>query len=271
MSGLLIAGRTVPVPGLNVIPPAPDGPAWASLEPGDYRLRQTSWVRQVVLHTTKGIWPQPIIPAPGLPGRAQAVADFWRRDPTHSAAHLVIDLDGSVACLCDLAYVAAYHAEMSNDWSVGIELYQLAGGGIHQATLNAAAVLVPAVCDALGIPFQVHGGEYRGRPLPRMEQMRDGARHQLGGPDCVGVFGHRDNTSNRGRGDPGDAVYTALIAAGAEPLDYSTGEDLRVGAARQTWLVQHGAKLTIDGKVGPQSLAAARRKGYTRWRDVPSA
>lgn len=269
--GLLIAGRSVLVPGLTIIPPAPAGPHWCSLDPGDYRMRHTGWVRQVVLHTTKGDWPQPILPGAGVPGRARAVADFWRGDPTHSAAHLVIDLDGSVACLCDLAYVAAYHAEMSNDWSVGIELYQVAGGGIYQATLDAAARLVPAICDALGIPFQIHHAIYANEPLVRMETVVNGRRHQVGGPDVVGVIGHRDNTSNRGRGDPGDAVYDALIAAGAEPLDYTTGEDLRVGAARQTYLVQHGARIQIDGKVGPASLAAARRLGYLRWRDVPAA
>lgn len=268
---LLIAGRQVPVPGLTIIPPAPVGPAWASLEPGDYRMRRTTWVRQVILHSTKGVWPQPIIPGGGLAGRSQAVADFWRGDPTHSAAQLVIDQDGSVACLCDLAYVAAYHAEMSNDWSIGIELYQIAGGGVYQATLDAAALLVPAICDALGIPFQIHSAPYHGKPLVRMERLDAAGRHQLGGPDVIGVCGHRDQTNNRGRGDPGDAVYAALIAAGAEPLDYSVGEDLRVGAARQTYLVQHGARITIDGLIGPVSLSAARRQGFARWREVPTS
>lgn len=270
MTGLLIAGRTIAVPGVTVIPPAPVGPAWCSLGPADYRLRKTSWVRQIILHTTKGIWPQPILPGAGPAGKAQSVADFWRGDPTHSGAHLVIDLDGTVACLADLAYVAAYHAEMSNDHSIGIELYQVAGGGVYQATIDAAVTLVPALCEALGIPFQIHGAPYRGRPLTRMEILAGGARHQLGGPDCVGVLGHRDNTGNRGRGDPGDAIYAALIAAGAEPLDYSTGEDLRVGAARQTWLVANGAKLTIDGRIGPVSLAAAKRLGF-KWKEVPTA
>lgn len=269
--GLLIAGRSVPVPGLTIIPPAPVGPAWCSLEPGDYRMRNTSWVRQVVLHTTKGSWPQPILPGAGPGGSARVVAEFWRGDLTHSAAQIVIDADGTVACLCDLAYVAAYHAEMSNDWSVGIELYQIAGGGVYQATLDAAAALVPALCDALGIPFQIHAGAYGGKPLVRMERLDNTGRHQLGGPDVVGVIGHRDNTNNRGRGDPGDAVYAALIAAGAEPLDFAVGEDLRVGAARQTYLVQHGAKIAIDGKVGPVSLLAGRRQGFKRWRDVPRA
>src|SRR5262245_59524820 len=169
--GLLIAGRSVPVPGLTIIPPAPAGPHWASLDPGDYRMRQTSWVRQIILHSTKGAWPQTILPSAGPAGKAQAVADFWRGDPTHSAAHIVIDLDGTVVCLADLAYVAAYHAEMANDHSIGVELYQLAGGGLYQATIDAATKLVPAICDAIGIPFQIHHAPYRNEPLPRMERV----------------------------------------------------------------------------------------------------
>lgn len=269
MTGLLIAGRTVPVPGLTVIPPAPVGPSWCSLGPEDYRMRRTNWVRQVILHTTKGDWPQPILPGAGAPGRAQAVADFWRGDPLHSAAHLVVDLDGTVACLCDLAYVAAYHAEMSNDWSVGIEMYQLAGGGVHEATLDATVKLVSALCDALGIPEQMPD-RYHGEPLMRMEMGCGPQRRNLGGPDCVGVFGHRNNTGNRGRGDPGDEIFARLARAGFEQFDYDNKLDLQRGADRQSYLVGHGAKIDIDGKVGPVSLAAARRQGFKRWREVPA-
>ena len=46
MTGLLIRGQLVPVPGHTVIPPASaGGPAWCSLNPGDYRQRPTLWVR----------------------------------------------------------------------------------------------------------------------------------------------------------------------------------------------------------------------------------
>lgn len=269
MSGLLIAGRMVPVPGVTVIPPAPIGPSWASLDPGDYRMRRTSWVRQVMLHTTKGTWPQPILPGAGPGNSARVVADFWRGDSAHSAAQLVVDTDGTIVCLCDLAYVAAYHAEASNDYSVGIEMYQVAGGGVYQATIDATVWLVETLCDAIGIPFQLHAGLYHGDPLRRMEITVGGQRQQLGGPDCVGVLGHRNNTSNRGRGDPGDAICAALIAAGAEPLDYATGQDLDVGRARQRHLRGLGEPIVADGLVGPASMAAARRRGFARWSQVP--
>jgi N-acetylmuramoyl-L-alanine amidase-like protein len=277
VSGLLIAGRMIPVPGVTVIPPAPIGPSWAMLDPRDFRPRSTSWVRQIILHTTGGHWPQPILRNPGPGGHARQIAEMWSGrdrgggDQIHSAAQIIVDFDGTVVCLCDLADVAAYHAEGSNDWSVGIEMSTTPGGGLYQATIDATVEILPVLCYELGIPFQIHWRPYTGAPLSRMELNMAGVRHQLGGPDCVGIFGHRDNTSTRGGGDPGDAIYVALISAGAEPLDYAAGEDLKVGAARQAWLVQHGAQITIDGKVGPVSLAAARRLGYRHWCLVPTS
>jgi hypothetical protein len=280
IGALLIAGRNVLVPGVTVIPPAPNGPSWCSLAVGDYRLRHTSWVRQLVIHSTGGHWPQPIIPGAGPAGHARQIADMWSGadrcggDQVHSAAQIIVDFDGSIACLCDLAHVAAYHAEMSNDWSIGIEMSTRPDGAIYQATIDATVKLVPVLCEAIGIPFQIHSASYHNEPLLRMEEtVRVNGRpqrKQFGGPDAIGIFGHRDNTSQRGRGDPGDAIYEALHAAGAEALDYSTGEDLRVGAARQAWLVSNGAKIMIDGLIGPVSLSAAKRQGFRSWRLVPT-
>lgn len=268
-TGLLINGVLVPVPGLTVIPPASHGgPAWATLDAGDYRTRVTPWVRQVILHTTKGIWPQSVLPGAGQGERGKVVADFWRADPAHSAAQLVVDTDGVVACLCDLARVASYHAEASNFWSIGIEMYQESSGGVYDATLAATARLVRALCEVFGIPAQIPRGPYRGVPLARMETGSGAERRQLGGPDLVGVLGHRDNTSARGRGDPGDEIWARLAADGFERLDYAIGEDLSVGRQRQAALVARGERLVVDGIVGPATIAAARRQGFARWRDV---
>lgn len=265
--GLLIDGRLVPVPGVTVVPPTvAGGPKWAQLDPGDYKARPTPWVRQIILHTTKGTWPQYVRAGAGPGGADKIVADFWRGDPVHSAAHLVFDTDGSVVCLCDLARVMTFHATVSNPWSVGIEMYQMSDGGIYEATLAATAALIKVLCAEFGIPEQLPRGAYQNRPLHRMIN---------GGPDCVGVFGHRDNTDRRGRGDPGDEIYSRLAAAGFERLDYDAGEDLRLGAERQVTLnaldaaAGHTyAPLVVDGVCGPASMRAMRRHGFARWRDV---
>jgi hypothetical protein len=268
--GLLISGRIVPVPGLTIIPPASHGgPAWARLDRGDCTSRH-AWIRQVIVHTTGGHWPQPILADPGPGGEAARYADIWQTDPVHSAAHLVVDSAGTVACLADLVEITAYHAEASNPWSIGIEMVQGKDGSVHQATIDATARLVAAICDTIGIPEQCPCGPYRGAPLRGMEFVGPTGRHQIGGANYVGVFGHRDNTSARGRGDPGDAIWTALAALGFEGIDYDSGKDIEIGKARQAALVARGARLEVNGLVGPSSLAAARQQGFARWRDVPS-
>ena len=276
MTGLLINDRSVEVPGVHILNVHDD--ARLRLDGADCRARKTTWVRQVILHSTGGRWPQPIVEADGPGGEALRYADIWHTDPTHSGAHVLVESNGSAACLADLATACAYHAEASNDWSVGIEMYQRPDGGIHMATIRSTVAIVRTICEAMNIPLQLHAKVYANAPLLRMEASDGPHRHQIGGPDCVGVFGHRDNTSNRGQGDPGDAIYSALFAAGAEPLDYSTGVDLRIGAARQRWLNAEANRrgetlrpLTVDGLVGPRSLERARQLVVPRWRDVPVA
>lgn len=275
---LLIENKLVPVAGLNILPPAEvGGPHWARLDPGDYAPRRTPWVRQIIVHTTGGLWPQPVLPGAGKLGHAREIADMWRGadrgggERVHSAAQLIVDFDGTVVCLCDLFRCAAYHAEASNAFSIGIEMCTRPDGSIYEATLKAAAKLIDALCWPLfPIPRQMVRGPYRGRPLSRMEDsINVNARRQFGGPDCVGVFGHRDNTSERGRGDPGDAIFAELAALGFEAWDFEAREDILVAKERQAVLNARGARLLVDGQVGARSLLAAENQGYARWRDVP--
>jgi hypothetical protein len=162
------------------------------------------------------------------------------------------------ACLCDVATVAAFHATVANERSVGVEIYQESGGGIHAAALDAAVRVVLALCEALDIPPIVLGAGYNGRPLPELLD---------GGTVYRGIYGHRSNTTRRGRGDPGDEIFTRLIVAGAEAMPISRYHANNL--ERQQRLVSRGAKLALDGIPGPASLAAAKAAGYARWRDVP--
>lgn len=259
MTGVLIAGRLVPIPGVTVIPPASrGGPAWCQLAAGDYQLRRQR-VRQAVIHTTKGAEPQHVIPGAGPGGMAERTFRYWYRDPVHSGAHIVIDNNGDLACGADLAEACAYHATVSNEWSFGIELYEEADNGIYEAVYDTLVRTLPVILDALTIPYFVVNDPYAGHPLRRF---LDGA------PDYYGVLGHRHNTEQRGRGDPGDEVFRRMISGGGEAVIAGEYEDHKLSAARQRTLNARGGKLVVDGIAGPASIAEARRQGYARWSDV---
>ena len=50
----------------------------------------------------------------------------------------------------------------------------------------------------------------------------------------MGIYGHRNQTSNRGPGDPGDFIFQALLNAGYKGFNYDTGEDLTFWKGQQT-------------------------------------
>lgn len=277
MSGLLLDGQLVTIPGLTIVPPASHGgPAWCRLGPDDYAPR-TLPVSIITVHTTGGHDPQPIRRGAGPGGHARQILEMWSGadhgggEVVHSGAPIVVDYDGVVYCAADIVRTAAHQAQRINQRSVGIEMCTLPDGSIYEATLDVTARLVAMLAwsgapgsGLLAIPAQMPRGPYRGQPLRRLEV----GGVQTDGRGLVGVIGHRDQTGRRGRGDPGDAIWARLANLGFEGLDYDGAEDDARGKERQTALNARGEHLVVDGIVGPAGIAAARRRGFARWRDV---
>lgn len=285
-SGLLIAGQLHDVAGLTIVPPAGQhgGPSWCLLGPDDYTARRYP-VSIVVIHTTGGHPSQPVIPGAGPGGHARQILEMWSGgdkgggERAHSAAHIVVDYNGTVYCAADLTWCAAYHAQSINHRSVGIEMCTRPDGGIYAATLDATAALVAALtwsgepaCGLLPVPAMMPRGPYRNAPLRRLEV----GGVQTDGAGLCGVIGHRDQTAQRGVGDPGDAIWQRVAALGFEGVDYDASEDIEIGKRRQRALNALDVKagltwrpLVIDGICGGQSLAAMTRHEIRRWRDVP--
>ena len=239
----------------------------------DHRKRATSWVRQITIHTTQGKDPQIIRPdSPPSPGtRAAQVARYWSGNATSGGAPLIVD-GNLIACLVDLLHAEAYHATKVNPWSIGIEMVQEPDGGIYEDTLATTVELVLVLCDVIGIPLQTDSRPYqRGKIVERLKQ---------GGPDVVGVFGHRSNAwmfpewlspekravypngyADRGRGDPGDVIFERLRARGCLAFDIDARAELAFWRRVQISLNAIGEQLNTDGVCGPATVAALRKHG----------
>lgn len=272
MSGLLVAGLFVDIPGLTILSPGEE--SWCRIDARDGKPREADWIRQITPHTTKGIWPQIIRPgSPPNPGtRAEQVARWWSTSKERGSAHVVVD-GRFVACLADVVKFEAFHATKANPHSIGIEMVQEADGTVYEDTLDSTVKIVLTLCDLLGIPLQVSSVPYKRNTI--IERLR------YGGPDVVGVFGHNESAwrfpewlppekrarwpqgyADRGQGDPGDEIKRRLIRAGAAAFDFDRKEEIAYWRKVQRYLNQsHQAGLDEDGVCGPGTVAALRRAG----------
>jgi len=249
--GVIIKGTDIEVPGL-VIQNFKDDPK-LGLKRNDGRKRPNTWIRGIVLHTTKGIpggrdkRPQDVRPGLGPDTkRDEKVAKMWSLDSRNAGAHLIVDFDASWVCTCDLQEFAAYHAGNVNDVTIGIEIYQGGKAQLYEEQLASVVTMVDFLTKTFSIQRQVHW-PYKRRAIDR-------GLHR--GMDMVCVYGHRDCSNRRGEGDPGNAIIQMLIDNGYEAYDFSKNEDKKVWAQRQSSL-----GLTADGVPGPATARALLDQG----------
>lgn len=248
-TGVIINGKRELVPGLQVTNWL-DDPVLRLRRGEDFRVRRTTWIRQVVLHTTKGIpggndlRPQKIRPGLGpFTNAGEACSRWWSKSPEAAGAHLVVDFDGQVSCCVDLQTEAAHHARHANDTSIGIEIYQGRDAEMYEGQLDLVVRLVDFLTRRFGIQRQIPH-QYVG-PIHRLMDPQEIQ-------DVVGVVGHRDLDNRRGRGDPGNRIMNLLGMAAYEPIDFDQRKDLEEWRRRQ-------AKLGLpkpDGVPGPLTVAA---------------
>jgi hypothetical protein len=215
----------------------------------DMRVRKTRWIRSIIAHNTKAIATQ-VKPGKGPETRLEErIAHLWATDQRHAGAHIAIDWDGTVACLCDLLCCAAYHAGPLNEVSIGFELYEDSQGNLYEHQLDVSVI----VTDFLTEFFQVQ------RQCPPSIDNRDIKRLVRGGRDIVGVFGHCHAYAGKPN-DPGTDYFRWLEKAGYEVLNFRVQEDLHVWKSRQQKLGFEGPDL--DGIPGPMTIDALQAAGY---------
>lgn len=226
-----------------------------------------TWIRLILLHTTKGIWPCEVRPGRGPEANVEErIAELWRNDKRSASAHLSVDSDGSIGCHADLRDEIAYHDPGSNRASIGIELYQRRIvtnadraemlGVLYEHQIAAMVRLVDFLTAEFGIQRQVASPAIHGT-IPRLER---------GESDVVGIAGHRHASRERGRGDPGDQPLQALLDAGYEEIRFDH-DDIDRWRHRQ----RSGAMPTehVDGIAGPATRAMLERENFADGLWVP--
>lgn len=222
MSGLVVSGARVEVPGVEVVtwlddpsraPPVTDG-----------KRRDASKVKAIMLHTSRGQRGAKLQVGSRPSTRAETLARYQSTTAREVSWHLTIDSDGTVIQSADLATWMCWHAGHANGWTVGIELVQHPDSpDLWQVQLAALVAVCDVIAAALGIPrrLMVDGA---GNPLtvPIGPLLSEAARSRDGrllggkGERWPGALGHCNVVPDhiRGPGDPGDLPFRALLVAG---------------------------------------------------------
>lgn len=269
MPGIVIEGKQYPIAGLNirnfiddkrfVLRMGNDGRARYKTAAGRWH-----WVRGLFIHITGGPVEKEyldhqdkyVLPGEGPPSEGDLrILNSWTLSDKSGGANLILDFDRSIICTCDLLTDAAYAQTSCNENFDSLEMLRGSHDGImYEGELDEAVKVCDVLSRLMGWQRQFHAPYRAYKPVPRLE---------AGGDDCVGFFGHRDQTAGRGPLDPGDPIYEKLAAAGYEPFDYSKDEDLDVWKERQVTLQKMGCyKGAIDGIAGPGTVAALTAAGY---------
>jgi len=249
---IILDGRTVEVPNVTTVSYV-ENPT--SVPPAtDFYDRKRAWVQAIVLHTVHGSRGA-LKPGRRDSRRDEVYAQYQANSDRHVSWDATVDTDGSVAWSNDPLQRITWHATAWNTRSLGIELVQDHDGSVYEDQIAALVALLDVLTRELGIQRQIpwRQGKPIANVIPRADELAADRGRTL-----VGVFGHRNNTRNRGPGDPGDWPFLALARAGYEGFDFSNSEDLGIWRSRQ-----EAAGLQrddVDGIPGPMTRAAIESK-----------
>lgn len=208
--GLIIDGARVPVPGVRVCTWRDDPKRAPRVTDGATRTVKPV---AIVLHTSRGVRGV-VRDGARASTRAETLALYQTRTAREVSWCATVDTDGDVLQQCDAATWTCWHAGHANRWTVGIEMVQHPDtGDLWRAQVDATVAVVRVLCDTLGIPRRVPVGA-DGRPVVGVVPSWQSAAKGGAATRWPGVIGHRHLTTDRGPGDPGDAIFEALLAAG---------------------------------------------------------
>jgi hypothetical protein len=239
---IVLGGVRYDTPGLESISWLDD----PSVPRTDKTTPRSGAIRAIVFHTTSGLV-GPLRPGSEPSTRAEHFAHTQATDSREASWDFTVDTDGTVVQSNDPVRQFTWHANQVNPYTLGIEMVQDSDGSTYEDQVTAAVRLADFLARELQLPRQIpwsNGGPTVG-VLQRLTEAGGS------GADVYGAYGHRNVTTNRGPGDPGDHIFEALYADGWEGFDLAAGADKAAWRARQAAL-----GVAVDGAPGPATMAA---------------
>jgi N-acetylmuramoyl-L-alanine amidase len=252
---IVLNGEKVATPGLETVSwlDDPKVPLTKDVNP------RTQWLRAIVMHTVAGKVGK-LLPGFSKPStRAESYAKYQANTSRDVSWDYTIDTDGTIVASNDPIKFYTWQATSVNPFTLGIELVQEDNGDLYEGQISVAVRFLDLLTRELSdrghpiqrqVPMSLNGTPVKG-VISRIANAETAKQ-------VVGVYGHRNQTSNRGAGDPGDFIFDALLKAGYKGFNLETKDDVIFWKDIQTKL----GLTPADGIPGRDTQKALLAAGY---------
>lgn len=249
---IVIGNKKIEIPGLKTVSFLDGVPSVKEINHSSARHES---IHMIVAHTHKGIHGQLLTGMGPNSTVDDALIHYQVTTDRAVSWDYTVDKNGDVTAQSDPLRVFSWQATVVNPRSLGFEMIQNENGDTYEGEVAQAVLLIDALTALLGIQRQICWDSSHGTPKQGVVK-----RLQDGGQDVVGIVGHRNISTDRGPGDPGDYIFAALKAAGYEFFDLDKAEDTKIWKARQQALGIPVA--SCDGIPMKGTVAALKAAGH---------
>jgi hypothetical protein len=251
---IVLNGQKIETPGVETVSWL-DDPA---VPQATDRTPRTMWVRAVVVHSVHG---KVGVLKPGIKPstRAEAYAKYQANTSRDVSWDYTIDTDGTVVVSNDPVKFYTWHATSVNPFTLGIEFVQDDDGALYEGQMEAGVKFLDTLTRLMSenlhpiqrqVPVGPDGKPVRG-VIPRIVDVTRAKNFS-------GILGHRNQTTNRGTGDPGDHIFNALLKAGYKGFHLDADDDILFWKNVQSQLGVH----PVDGVPGKITRDALLKMGH---------
>ena len=256
---IILNGKKFDIPGVKTT-------SWLDPEAASLGVKEVShksprngkWIRGIVAHTIHGTKGNLL---PGLGPNTDIdvkQARYQVNTDREVSWDFTCDFNGEWLIQSDIFKEFTWQATSVNPHTFGFEMIQYDNGDLYQGQIGKVVEFIDFMTAKLGIQRQIPWDMKKNCPKVGVVNRIAGTNH---GADVVGVYGHRNQTTNRGPGDPGDWLFIALRDAGYELYDFDNGDDIKTWKTRQTQFPSF-SPTDCDGIPGPKSVEALKAKGH---------